>query len=67
MRIQVYKLLRPDWRSPQHARLWLSSQERYALPGISGMPVSEVSSADAGNPYSPPSDAAFRESPTPQR
>ena len=43
---QVYKQLRPGWRSPQHAQLWLSSLERYALPRIGGMPVSEVSSAD---------------------
>ena len=43
---QVYNQLRPGWRSPQHAQLWLSSLERYALPRIGGMPVSEVTSAD---------------------
>ena len=43
---QVWKQLRPGWRSPQHAQLWLSSLERYALPRIGGMPVSEVTSAD---------------------
>ena len=36
---QVWKQLRPGWRSPQHAQLWLSSLERYALPRIGGMPV----------------------------
>ena len=43
---QVYNQLRPGWRSPQHAQLWLSSLERYALPRIGGMPVSDVTSAD---------------------
>ena len=43
---QVYNQLRPGWRSPQHAQLWLSSLERYALPRIGGMPISEVTSAD---------------------
>ena len=43
---QVWKQLRPGWRSPQHAQLWLSSLERYAFPRIGGMPVSEVTSAD---------------------
>ncbi len=43
---QVWKQLRPGWRSPQHADLWLGSLKRHALPRIGGMPVSEVSSAD---------------------
>ena len=43
---QVWKQLRPGWRSPQHAELWLSSLERYAFPRIGEMPVSEVTSAD---------------------
>ena len=43
---QVWKQLRPGWRSPQHAQIWVSSLERYALPRIGGMPVSEVTSAD---------------------
>ena len=43
---QVWKQLRPGWRSPQHAQLWLSSLERYAVPRIGKMPVSEVTSAD---------------------
>ena len=38
--------LRPGWRSPQHAQLWRSSLERYAVPRIGQMPVSEVTSAD---------------------
>ena len=43
---QVWKQLRPGWRSPQHAQLWLKSLERYAIPRIGEMPISEVSSAD---------------------
>ena len=43
---QVWNQLRPGWRSPQHAQLWLSSLERYAIPRIGEMPVSEVTSAD---------------------
>ena len=43
---QVWKQLRPGWRSPQHAQLWLSSLERYAVPRIGKMPISEVTSAD---------------------
>ena len=43
---QVWKQLRPGWRSPQHAQLWLKSLERYAIPRIGEMPISEVTSAD---------------------
>ena len=43
---QVWKQLRPGWRSPQHAQLWLSSLERYVVPRIGKMPISEVTSAD---------------------
>ena len=43
---QVWNQLRPGWRSPQHAQLWLSSLERYAFPRIGEMPVSAVTSAD---------------------
>ena len=43
---QVWNQLRPGWRSPQHAQLWLSSLERYAIPRIGEMPISEVTSAD---------------------
>ncbi len=43
---QVWNQLRPGWRSPQHAQLWLSSLERYAVPRIGKMPISEVTSAD---------------------
>ena len=43
---QVWNQLRPGWRSPQHAQLWLSSLERYAVPPIGKMPISEVTSAD---------------------
>ena len=43
---QVWNQLRPGWRSPQHAQLWLSSLERYAIPRIGKMPISEVTSAD---------------------
>ena len=43
---QVWKQLRPGWRSPQHAQLWLGSLERYAIPRIGEMPISEVTSAD---------------------
>ena len=43
---QVWKQLRPGWRSPQHAQLWLSSLGRYAVPRIGKMPISEVTSAD---------------------
>ena len=43
---QVWNQLRPGWRSPQHAQLWLSSLKRYAVPRIGKMPISEVTSAD---------------------
>ena len=43
---QVWNQLRPGWRSPQHTQLWLSSLERYAVPPIGKMPISEVTSAD---------------------
>ena len=43
---QVWKQLRPGWRSREHAQLWLSSLERYAIPRIGKMPVSEVTSSD---------------------
>ncbi len=43
---QVWKQLRPGWRSPEHAELWLGSLKRHALPRIGGMPISEVTSAD---------------------
>ena len=43
---QVWNQLRPGWRSPQHAQLWLKSLERYAIPRIGEMPISEVTSAD---------------------
>ena len=42
----VWKQLRPGWRSPLHARLWLGSLERHVLPHIGKMPVAEVTSAD---------------------
>ena len=38
--------LSPGWRSPHHARLWLSSLERHFFPRIGETPVSEVTSAD---------------------
>ena len=38
--------LSPGWRSPHHARLWLSSLERHVFPRIGETPVSEVTSAD---------------------
>ena len=38
--------LRPGWRSPEHAQLWMSSLERYASPRIGEMPVSKATSAD---------------------
>ena len=43
---QVWKQLRPGWRSPDHAELWRSSLEHHAFPRIGEMPVSEVTSAD---------------------
>ena len=42
----VWKQLRPGWRSPLHARLWLGSLERHAFPHIGKMPIAEVTSAD---------------------
>ena len=42
----VWKQLRPGWRSPQHAQLWLGSLERHAFPHIGKMPIAEVTSAD---------------------
>ena len=42
----VWKQLRPGWRSPQHAQLWLGSLERHAFPNIGKMPIAEVTSAD---------------------
>ena len=43
---QVWNQLRPGWRSREHAQLWLSSLERYAILHIGKMPISEVTSAD---------------------
>ena len=43
---KVWKQLRPGWRSPQHAQLWLASLERHAFPRIGDMPISEVTTAD---------------------
>ena len=43
---QVWNQLRPGWRSREHAQLWLGSLERYAIPRIGKMPISEVTSAD---------------------
>ncbi len=43
---QVWNQLRPGWRSPQHAQLWLKSLERYAIPRIGEMPIAKVTSAD---------------------
>ena len=43
---QVWNQLRPGWRSPQHAQLWLGSLERHVFPRIGKMPISEVTSAD---------------------
>ena len=42
----VWKQLRPGWRSPLHAQLWLGSLERHVLPHIGKMPIAEVTSAD---------------------
>ncbi|MCY3775938.1 MAG: integrase arm-type DNA-binding domain-containing protein, partial [Candidatus Aminicenantes bacterium] len=42
----VWKQLRPGWRSPRHARLWLRSLERHVLPHIGKMPIATVTSAD---------------------
>ena len=42
----VWKQLRPGWRSPRHAQLWLGSLERHVLPHIGKMPIAEVTSAD---------------------
>ena len=43
---QAWNQLRPGWRSPEHAQLWLGSLERYGFPRIGEMPVSAVTSAD---------------------
>ena len=42
----VWNQLRPGWRSPLHARLWLGSLERHVFPHIGKMPIAEVTSAD---------------------
>ncbi len=42
----VWKQLRPGWRSPLHARLWLGSLERHVFPHIGKMAIAEVTSAD---------------------
>ena len=42
----VWNQLRPGWRSPEHAQLWIRSVERFAIPRIGEMPVSDVTSAD---------------------
>ena len=42
----VWKQLRPGWRSPRHARLWLASLEHHAFPHIGKMPIAEVTGAD---------------------
>ncbi len=43
---QLWNQLRPGWRAPRHAQMWLSTLERYAFPRIGEMPVSDVTSAD---------------------
>ena len=50
---RVWKQMRPGWRNPRHAKLWLSSMERYVFPCIGKMPVSEVTSADVIGILSP--------------
>ena len=42
----VWNQLRPGWRSPLNARLWLASLERHVFPHIGKMPIAEVTSAD---------------------
>ena len=42
----VWKQLRPGWRSPLHAQLWLGSLKRHVFPHIGKMPIVEVTSAD---------------------
>ena len=43
---RVLKQQQPGWRNPRHAKLWLSSLERYVFPRIGGRPVSDVTSAE---------------------
>ena len=43
---RVWNQLRPGWRSPEHAQLWIGSVERFAFPRIGEMPISDVTSAD---------------------
>ena len=43
---RVWNQLRPGWRSPDHAQLWISCVERFAFPRIGEMPVTDVTSAD---------------------
>ena len=44
--VTVVEQKQGGWRSPKHARVWLSSLDRYAFPRIGKMPVSQVNSVD---------------------
>ncbi len=43
---RVWKDKNRGWRHPQHARDWMSSLRRHALPHLGRMPVSDISSAE---------------------
>ena len=42
----VCNQLRPGWRSPLHARLWLATLEHHVFPHIGKMPIAEVTSKE---------------------
>ena len=43
---RVLEQLRPGWRSPRHAKDWVSSLRVYAFPQLGHRPVGEITTAD---------------------
>ena len=43
---RVWHQLRPGWRFPEHAQLWISTVERFAFPRIGAVPISDVTNTD---------------------
>ena len=42
----MHESLRPTWRNPKHARLWLSSLSTYAYPTLRSRPLDTIGTAD---------------------
>ena len=43
---EVLEMNRPRWRSDDHARVWLQSLERHAMPTIGNMPIDRIERSD---------------------